>query len=329
MIIKTFDNGWGSEYPAKQLETQLLTPWYNQLNQCSKRVVVINSVWYTSDYHQTTVLPYLKNNQIDLIVLVAMLDAAIPRVEWFESYATVATIGYYPGAGFVDYWALFLKRNFHSPGLMPLMRVDTIDTAYMCLNRKPHWHRVRLYRELENRRLLDLGLVSMGGDNSPPVRTILETVDVVNLAPNSGTDQNGIANDISSLGTIENWQRCFLNIVTETVYDIDRNHFVSEKIYKPILGLRPFLVYDPSGACAWLGNCGLETFVNDFLDISDLSLSDGNNIPDFLEILCQQPRQYWQHKLLSFNEKILHNKNQLLIYMQQQQQHLKNTFYAL
>jgi hypothetical protein len=45
MIIQTFDNGWGPEFPVKQLENTILKPTLDQLHNSDKRVVVINSSW--------------------------------------------------------------------------------------------------------------------------------------------------------------------------------------------------------------------------------------------------------------------------------------------
>jgi len=320
MIIKTFDNGWGPEYPAKQLETQLLTPWYNQLNQSSKRVVVINSVWYTGDYHQQIVVPYLEQNSVDLIVLVAMLDAAIPRVDWFDQYAQVVGVGYYPGAGFLDYWALFLSQYFQEPHVTDIARADKIDLPFMCLNRKPHWHRLKLYNQVKSLDLHKLGLVSLGSENGSAIQSINNDVSIINLAPNSGSEQNGIPNDISSLGNIFNWQRCFFNVVTETVHDISQHCFVSEKIYKPILGMRPFVVYAPDGGAVWLTERGFETYFDEFSDITDLDISRPENTVAFLKTLSEQPKTYWQKKFLDLSEKLVYNKNHFSSYVNQQKQ---------
>ena len=320
MIIKTFDNGWGNEYPAKQFENYLLSKIYDQLETSSKKTVVINSVWYSSDYHAQTVVPFLKSSTQDQIVLVSMLDPAIPNPKQFLGLAQqVVGVGYYPGPGFIDYWALFLDRHFQEPHMLDIARADQIDTAYICLNRKPHWHRRKFYQELEQLNLLDSGLVSLGGDNGPPVRTVDEDVGIIDLAPNSGVEQNGIPNDISSLGDVKNWKRCFLNIVTETVFDVKQNHFVSEKIYKPILGLRPFLVYATDGAVDWLTARGFEHYCNEFSDITDLDLSKPENISKFLVTLYQQPKIYWQKKFLDLREKILYNKHQFSVYLNDQQ----------
>lgn len=318
MIVKRFDNGWGPEYPVKQFEIEILKPLVKKLNESNKKVAIINSTWYTNDYHLTT-LDYLRKNPVDVIVLIAMIDPAIPKPEWFEELGCeIVCVGYYPGDYYIDFWALFMERVFNSPHMTDLVRIDNVDTGYMCLNRKPHWHRQRLYNELAQRNLLDSGLVSMGNDNGPPVRTIDEENEVPELTPNSDVKQYGISNDITSLGNIENWKKYFLNIVTETVYGVNNTYFVSEKIFKPILGLRPFLVYDTDGATKWLTDRGFKPYVNDFKDISDLDLSDPSNIAPFLSVLCNQSRSYWQRKLVDLNPKIMYNRQQFYKYVDDQ-----------
>jgi hypothetical protein len=135
------------------------------------------------------------------------------------------------------------------------------------------------------------------------------------LAPNSGIEQNGIANDIMSLGHPTNWQRCFLNVVTETQFDIKQTYFVSEKIYKPIIGHRPFLVYATDGAVSWLTERGFENYTQDFQDISNLDLSQPENIAPFLTTLCAQPRTYWQMKFVALRDKIVYNNNNFYKYV--------------
>jgi hypothetical protein len=117
---------------------------------------------------------------------------------------------------------------------------------------------------------------------------------------------------------MKNWQRHFLNIVTETVYDINANHFVSEKIYKPIVGMRPFLVYDPDGACQWLQDRGFVNYTDDFTDITDLDLKNPANIAPFLVVLSRQKSTYWKKKLVDLNQKIVYNKEHFYQYVDNQ-----------
>jgi hypothetical protein len=304
MIVKTFDNGWGNNFPVKQFEQQIVDQYL--ITDVAKSIL-INNTWYTHDYHQQ-VIEQLKNEDFDQIILVSMLDASIARPHWYQEFQRpVRAVGYYPGKDVIDFWALTVDKYFQKP-TFDLLDFSNIDTAYMCLNRKPHWHRQRLYQQLVNLNIVDQGIVSMGGNNSPAQRTLLLDAGESDLAPNAGCDQNGIANDIMSLGHPSNWSRCFLNVVTETQFDIAETYFVSEKIYKPIIGCRPFLVY-ANGADAWLTERGFETYTKDFQDITNLDLSNPHNMATFLVTLCEQKSSYWQSKYLALKDKIMYNSN--------------------
>lgn len=314
MIVKTFDNGWGNNFLLKEFEQQIIKQY---LIDISLRTILINNVWYTKEYHQQ-VMSQLRTLEFDQIVLVSMLDASIASPEWYQEFnRPVYAVGYYPGKHTVDFWAMSVDKYFEHTAV-DLMDHTLIDTPYMCLNRKPHWHRRQLYNQLVELNIVDYGIVSMGGDdNTPPKRTLSVDAGQSNLAPNAGTEQNGIANDIMSLGHPLNWTRCFVNVVTETQFDITATHFVSEKIYKPIVGCRPFLVY-AKGADAWLTSRGFETYTNDFQDISDLDLRNPYNTAEFLNTLCRQHSTYWQAKYVALKEKIMYNKKHFAEYVQQQ-----------
>lgn len=310
MIVEVFDNGWGNNYPAKQYERSIVDALLTQIARDRSRTVVINSVWYTQEFHDK-VMHWCQHNDFDHIVLVAMLDPAIPGPDRYQHLRRpITALGYYPGPGHVDFWALFVDRFMTVPVQEDLLSHSDITLPFMCLNRKPHWHRKQLYERLQQHDLVDRGIVSMGGDAGTAVRVLCQDADPNDIAPNGGSEVHGIPNDIVSLGHVHNWQRCFLNVVTETVYDIDKYYFVSEKIYKPIVGCRPFLVYDPDGARTWLHSRGFETFLGDFTDISDLDLSVPGNMAPFLRTLCDQPTAYFAKKFVDLREKILYNKNQ-------------------
>jgi len=322
MIVKTFDQGWGREYPLKQYEQDVVTGLLKSFVESDQHIVVINSVWYTSEMHEQ-VMTWLRSNHWDQIVLVAMLDAAIPQPERYKEFSRPVTgIGYYSGEGQVDFCALFVDHFLQAPDQDLLLDATTIDTAYMCLNRKPHWHRQQLYGRLKALELINKGIVSMGGDGQAVV-ALVQDCEHDHLAPNATRDHYGVPNDIVSLGHKDNWTRHLVNIVTETFYDINRTGFVSEKIYKPIVGCRPFLVYDPDGGTQWLRKRGFETYTQDFGDISDLDLALPYNIPRFLSVLCEQTPVYWQKKFVDLQEKIQYNKAHFADYIKQQQSIVK------
>jgi hypothetical protein len=302
MIIHKHDYGWGPGWPVKQIEQEITAQYLAPLIKSSQRVVVINSTWYGQEQHDKT-LAWLRQNAWDIAVLVCMIDAPIPEPEWFAEFdRPVIAIGSTPGPHHVSLWAEVAARYIRPDA------EHAIDRPFMCLNRKPHWHRVRIYQQLSAANLLEQGLVSMGGsDVSGAVRALPETVAANDLAPNGSQDHHGIANDITSLGDPSNWRRHFLNVVTETVFDVDAKYFVSEKIFKPMLGQRPFLVYAAGGAEQWLTQQGFEPYIDDFQDITDLDLRGADNMVPFLTVLSRQSKSYWQQKYLDLLPKIKYN----------------------
>lgn len=315
MIVKSYDIGWGPEWSMKQLEQELLDKVISKFRNDNSRVVIINSVWYNNDYHQQ-VLHELHNLQPTHIIVVALLDPPNIKLEKFKEFnCEVIGIGYYNNSN-VDYFAEFMNR-FYQPVDCDLMDATTIDTAYMCLNRKPHQHRIRLYQGLKNANILDRGFVTMGGN--PPLKVFSDDVDgQQELAPNGGSEQYGIENDIASLGNTSRWQRHFVNIVTETIWDIEPCNFLSEKTFKPILGLRPFLIYAPNGGIECLKRRGFESYIDDFKDIVDVDLTQPHNIVEFLRALVEQPQSYYQMKFSQLKDKLLFNEQRFKQYVGEQ-----------
>jgi hypothetical protein len=318
MIVHCHDYGWGPEWPVKQIEREITDQYLAPLARSDLRVVMINSTWYGQEQHQKT-LTWLRNNVWDIAVLVCMIDAPIPAPEWFAEFdRPVIAIGSTPGPHHVSLWAEVAARY-----IQPCTD-HAIDRPFMCLNRKPHWHRVRIYQQLSAANLLDQGLVSMGGsDVSGAVRALPETVAANDFAPNGSQDHHGIANDITSLGDLSNWRRHFLNVVTETVFDVDAKYFVSEKIFKPMLGHRPFLVYAAGGAEQWLIQQGFEPYLDDFHDVTDLDLRDADNIVPFLSTICAQGSAYWKQKYLDLLPKIQYNLERFDEFVAEQRQRIQ------
>lgn len=319
MISATFDQGWGPEWPTKKYEAQILNNYLAPVMADSRSWIMINSTWYSRQLHDQ-VLQHCRDHACHGILLVSMMDAGIVDRHWFAGLdCEIHEIGYYRGAHDIDFWALYTADHMQLDSYHDLDDVRELDTAYMCLNRKPHWHRRRLYRELENLDLTGHGLVSMGSDDGqPPVRLLPQDLGGSDHAPNGGTEQHGIRNDILSLGHPLNWKRHLLNIVTETVFDVDAVGFVSEKIYKPILGRRPFWIYAPNGAQTWLRSRGMVTYVDDFRDVTNHDPSDPAQLTLALADVVAAGPAYWRSKLVALQPKIMYNLTQYQIYITDQ-----------
>ena len=60
--------------------------------------------------------------------------------------------------------------------------------------------------------------------------------------------------------------KCFLNVVTETCFYQGFNH-LTEKVFKPIVMMQPFLLVSTAGSLAYLRQYGFKTF-GDWIDES-------------------------------------------------------------
>lgn len=300
MTTKRLNNGWNTNYPIAQYSLSLLK------NLTPKNSVIIDSTWYTDEYH-SVVEDYINKNNPDKVILVSFVDASIVNQNKFKR--PVYEVGYYNSPYFIDFWAHVVKDKYHLPNDLELLNHRTVVKPYLSYNRKPHPHRLELYNNLVDRDIVDQGIVTM--DKHKQLDHDVE--DHIRSAPEEGSV---IINDILTLGRTDLWCSSFLNIVTETWFDINRAYFVSEKIYKPIVGLRPFFVYAEDLGQKWLHDRGFLTFEQDFQDIyPDVITKD--NLVDFLATLCQASKNtsWLQTKFLSLVPKLIHNRDRFCEYV--------------
>ena len=142
------------------------------------------------------------------------------------------------------FWLLCITEmpNYCQEDLIP----DEIDLVYLNYNSKPHQHRVDLIAELHRRELDSWGM-----------NTLHEHIYM----------QPGI---VQSLGDLQIWRRHFLNIDSATVFRIgDSQLLISEKEFKPLLGLRPFVINGSPRYYQVLEKLGFDLF-DDLLPIDQL-----------------------------------------------------------
>jgi hypothetical protein len=75
------------------------------------------------------------------------------------------------------------------------------------------------------------------------------------------------ANNDWSLGHKNYYERSFCSVVNETYIDNDCDPFFTEKVFKPIAYLHPFLLFSSAGALEYLKDLGFQTF-SDYFDES-------------------------------------------------------------
>ena len=173
-----------------------------------------------------------------------------------------------------DNWKYFNKEKYKSePKLVRSATVGKNGKHFLCYNRKPHDHRVGFMNKLmfgseHGQGLSNFGIVSATIED--PRYTFRNPI-ILDESHDSKTfriineweGQN--ENDIISLGDAENWQRHFLTVVTETTIHTDV--LLSEKTFKPIIGLRPFIILGDQNLYKKLVEMGFDVFEDMFPDI--------------------------------------------------------------
>ena len=183
----------------------------------------------------------------------------------------------------------------HSNYLLDQLALKSPDHVFLCYQRKPRSHRVILAQELVAQGLHTRGILTLGDNNdgydwsegrSMPAIKLDEDINNINPPVNEAF---GIVNDLGSLGNLDRWQRHFLNIVSETEINNWHPLFVSEKTFKPLLGLRPFVIFGQTEVYKFLKKHGFKTFSQYWKHIP---IEDGEdqlgNVVQVVKFLCEQ-----------------------------------------
>ena len=174
-----------------------------------------------------------------------------------DNFKKVIHIGNTRGKFYFNFWAEFIRQNSDSFFNEVYISKPNFKKLYICLNRKPHYHRLFLVDLLEKYNLLSNGYVSVHREHNP-IYLKEQLLEKVSRANKSIVDNIPIDNDIVSLGDPNIWNSYFINVVTETTVHTDV--FISEKTWKPIIGLRPFLILGDYHIYNHLKELGFDTF---------------------------------------------------------------------
>ena len=293
-IIKS-DNGFPYAWKAGRVE-QLIR---NILEQKARTqldvgtVMLINPTWLLDrDLTQE-----IQDANPDFIICHVFVDPAIPRVKKIiqDSGVPHLFIGNCDQYR-LDFWAMVCDLNFQAYTQSELHLKSTAQ-KFMCLNRKPHAHRLTLLRYLEQ--VKDVGYFTTG------VNIELTDADVGNYS---------VPNDIYTLGDIATWQDAYLNIVTETTFD-NEDFFISEKTWKPVIGMRPFFVYGQPKLRVYLKQQGFDVF-EDLIEYS--CLSEAASPEQYAELAVDTIKKIYPTNYPQLLTRLTHNQQRFHTYVYEQ-----------
>jgi hypothetical protein len=158
-------------------------------------------------------------------------------------------------------------------------RDHPIDSAYLCLNHlvaDKRSYRISLLARILDRQCTGTGRISFHGDimdvrnelhaphthlSSISKRIIEDNLHSMISLPWHVDTASGSGDLSAAFGMDESalWQKSFVHVVTETVFYEPKLH-LTEKIFKPIVASRPFVLVAAPGNLAYLREYGFRTF---------------------------------------------------------------------
>lgn len=262
-----------------KLNNQIINSCIAQLEQTipdDSVAIALDNTWlYFNTFNKDDKSPseklqdlYNKYDEIDYLIVFNFVDP-LARM-WPESKKVKKTIVIGPGTDPRDinfnFWAIncsyVLSKYKDQEVLLAKQNLNT----YLCYQFKPHLHRQKIAWIFKKRDLLDKGIMTLGkfrgvNYNFPGVEQLYLPDPDAEKNPPGEADTPGVDGIIDPfrLGNLDIWRHSFLNIVSETSWDSLRP-FVSEKTYKCMTGLRPFLINGHKGCYQWLDHNGFDVF---------------------------------------------------------------------
>jgi len=184
------------------------------------------------------------------------------------------------------------------------------EKLFLCYNRRAKYHRYKLVYNLTRNDLIKYGFVSLGKDIFGNRKDIPQTF--LNSLPMTFDDTDLEINHATEL-VERDFLNSYVSLVTETTTNNGEN-FPSEKIFKPILALHPFIVLSSTGFLQTMKGFGYKTFSEWFDESYDLEM----NLEKRIEMIINQI------KLLS--QKSKSELNDMLVEMLPILEHNLNTF---
>ena len=207
----------------------------------------------------------------------------------------------------------------------------------LILNRRLRYHRLYLLSNLAYDNLLDDNLVSFDMEMVVNVG-FLESIrnlklqnryitndeffDKTIIGYNQLLKLNKITLDYESLDDViglgyeskELYENTYFSIVTETLFD-DDEWFVSEKTFKPIIQLHPFVIVGSPHTLKYLKSYGFKTF-DKWWDESYDEIENSNDrmlaVYDTIQTLIKKSTNEWDIIYNEITETLIHNKNVML-----------------
>jgi len=262
----------GMEYSSEEIACCNSVKQQINLAFPTQQNLLINLTWFGPQFDNDSwdTLTNFKNNnrQFDNVFFLATVDPPYLNVVELQeaknmvSALKVFYLGNFDSEYHFNFFAPVIAKKFKKYSDEELVLTD-IQHLYVNYNRKPKPHRVDFVKKLIAQDLIKLGTVTLGIDATNDLLLTIgeQDKDYVQW----GNSKNhwgkfGVPHDMYSLHRMDVWQKTFLYINAATEFNPVNDLFCQQDTFKPMLGLRPFVINGVQRTYRWLRLHGFKTF---------------------------------------------------------------------
>lgn len=344
VIGTTFPADW--QYGPEEIEIFESTKEQIARQFAGQRNLLINTTWFGPQFDNGEWIKAQqlidRNETFDNLFLLSVIDPlylSMDNIAYLETQLKATAtyrIGMFEHSKY--------EWNFHSvvgarhcPEYAPA-DVGLTDPNYTFLlyQRKPRRHRVELTQLLVDRGFDKQGVITLGSnknslyDWSEGLGSKLMTIEDLpsNYKHNGKHDDfGGVPNDLVTLGRLDIWQQHFLNIVSETEFNDWDPTFITEKTWKPVIGLRPFIIHGQRNIYNWLQSNGFKTFNHYWSHVPCETGDDQHgNVVDVIDFLCSKSKTELLAMYADMLPDLEYNRNRFFEFAQEQQYKINHLF---
>ena len=312
-------------------------------NFSNQKNLFINTTWFGPQFNNGQYEKFkniCSSQQFDNVFLLAaadpvfLADYQIIEVQQISG-GKLHLIGHFDTPYSFNFHSIVIPKYFKNYSKEQLKMSDP-KYIFINYNRKPRTHRSLLVEALLDKGLDKYGIITHGIDNAnnkfnenryTHSITLGETVDEIGKENQWWAEQFGIPHDIHSLGRMDIWQHHFLTVVGETEGNNDVPTFVSEKTWKPMIGLRPFIINGQRKVYQWLRDRGFRTF-NQYW--SHIPIEGSEETPKMCAAVVEYLSSKTKVELLLMYQNMLpdliHNQQRFYEFSKEQKHKMENIF---
>jgi hypothetical protein len=206
--------------------------------------------------------------------------------------------------------------------------LKNLKHLYVNYNRKPKHHRVVFVRELLKQGVFHDGVVTLGKDKDSVLYFEIgeKHESYLELGNKPEVWGFGLPQDYYSLHNMQVWKHTFLYINAATEFDPVNDLFCQQDTFKPMIGLRPFVINGVQRTYRWLRINGFKTF-NHYWD--HIPVETGNVHETLIQLIKHLKSMSSDEILAMYNNMLpdlLHNRDRFFEFAAEQHYKINNLF---